>query len=250
MYCLLHCLQVNIYTTLLTRQLMFSGPLYVQPVVVHVIEVEVFNSWHHLQLGVTHLLRRSFLSELVSTGWLVQGYLVGFGFYGMPAWVCLGIVLCILAIYAKYASFSWWFSSSLGWAGCKSGQVVSDYFFLVEAVCHVLDRGDLSAWLFRRPSGWRHPGSHDRHSVFSYLRHVFRSQRLLCNCVWCGEIGHITRIASWGPDRRKWLFSEVRGGIWTPHSPVLIKISADKRPLNQLTVKNFFFSLIIKTFCH
>ena len=36
------------------------------------------------------------------------------------------------------------------------------------------------------------------------------------------------------------------GGIW--HSPVLIKISADKRPLNQLTVKNLFFSLIIKTF--
>ena len=51
----------------------------------------------------------------------------------------------------------------------------------------------------------------------------------------------ITRVASWGPDRRKWLFSEVRGGIWTPHSPVLIKISADKRPLNQLTVKFFFF---------
>ena len=51
----------------------------------------------------------------------------------------------------------------------------------------------------------------------------------------------ITRVASWGPDRRKWLFSEVRGGIWTPHSPVLIKISADKMPLNQLTVKNYFF---------
>ena len=30
----------------------------------------------------------------------------------------------------------------------------------------------------------------------------------------------------------------------------VIKISADKRPLNQLTVKNLFFSLIIKTFCH
>ena len=60
---------------------------------------------------------------------------------------------------------------------------------------------------------------------------------------------YITRVAHWGPDRRKWLFSEVRGGIWTPHSPVLIKISADKRPLNQLTVKNLFFSLIIKTFC-
>ena len=52
----------------------------------------------------------------------------------------------------------------------------------------------------------------------------------------------------WGPYRRKWLFSEVRGGIWTPHPPVLIKISANKRPLNQLTVKNLFFSLIIKTF--
>ena len=42
------------------------------------------------------------------------------------------------------------------------------------------------------------------------------------------------------------------GQCWhlDPHSPVLIKISADKRPLNQLTVKNLFFSLIIKTFCH
>ena len=59
----------------------------------------------------------------------------------------------------------------------------------------------------------------------------------------------ITRVAPWGPDRRKWLFSEVRGGIWTPHSPVLIKISADKTPLNQLTVKKIFFSLFIKTFC-
>ena len=59
----------------------------------------------------------------------------------------------------------------------------------------------------------------------------------------------ITRVAPWGPDRRKWLFSEVRGGIWTPHSPVLIKISADKRPVNQLTVKKIFFSLFIKTFC-
>ena len=60
---------------------------------------------------------------------------------------------------------------------------------------------------------------------------------------------NITRVASWGPDGRKCLFSEVRGGIWTPHSPVLIKISADRRPLNQLTVKKLFFSLIIKTFC-
>ena len=59
----------------------------------------------------------------------------------------------------------------------------------------------------------------------------------------------ITKAASWGPDRRKWPFSAIRGGIWTPHSPVLIKISAYKSPLNQLTVINFF-SLIIKTFCH
>ena len=59
----------------------------------------------------------------------------------------------------------------------------------------------------------------------------------------------ITRVTSWGPDRRKWLFSEVRGGIWTPHSSVLIKISADKRPLNQLAVQNLLFSLFIKTFC-
>ena len=61
---------------------------------------------------------------------------------------------------------------------------------------------------------------------------------------------YITRAASWAPDRRKWLFSAVRGGIWNPHSPVPIKISADKRPLNQLTVKNIFFSLNIITFCH
>ena len=58
----------------------------------------------------------------------------------------------------------------------------------------------------------------------------------------------ITRVAPWGPDRRKWLFSEVRGGIWTPHSPVLIKISADKRQLNQLTVKIFFFHYSSKHF--
>ena len=60
----------------------------------------------------------------------------------------------------------------------------------------------------------------------------------------------ITRAASWGSDCRKWLFSAVKGGIWTPHSPVMIKISADKRPLNQFTVKNLFFPLIIKTFWH
>ena len=37
---------------------------------------------------------------------------------------------------------------------------------------------------------------------------------------------------------------------WPPHSPVLIKISADNSPLNQFPVKNLFFSLIIKTFRH
>ena len=60
----------------------------------------------------------------------------------------------------------------------------------------------------------------------------------------------ITRAVSWALERRKWLFSAVSGGIWTPHSPVLIKISADKRSLSQLTVKILVFSLIIKTFCH
>ena len=60
----------------------------------------------------------------------------------------------------------------------------------------------------------------------------------------------ITRAASWAPDHRKWLFSVVSGGIWTSHLPVQIKISADKRPLNQLTIKKIFFSLIIKTFCN
>ena len=38
------------------------------------------------------------------------------------------------------------------------------------------------------------------------------------------------------------------GGIWIPHSPVPMKISVDKKPLNRLTVN--FFSLIIKTFCY
>ena len=42
------------------------------------------------------------------------------------------------------------------------------------------------------------------------------------------------------------------GQCWhlDPHSPVLIKISADNSPLNQLPVKNLFISFIIKTFCH
>ena len=50
------------------------------------------------------------------------------------------------------------------------------------------------------------------------------------------RLWYITRAVSWGPDCRKWLFSAFKCGIWTPHSPVLIKISAVKRPLNQLTV--------------
>ena len=55
----------------------------------------------------------------------------------------------------------------------------------------------------------------------------------------------ITRAASSAPQ-----FPAVSGGIWTSHLHVLIKISADKSPLNQLTVKKLFFSLIIKTFCN
>ena len=43
------------------------------------------------------------------------------------------------------------------------------------------------------------------------------------------------------PDR-DWLLSSVSVGIWTPHSPVLIKISADKGPLNQLAVQNWFLN--------
>ena len=89
-------------------------------------------------------------------------------------------------------------------------------------------------------------------SMSLYLFYLFASSATQIQCMTGCCVTHhfhITRVASWGPDRRKWLFSEVRGGIWTPHSPVLIKISADKRPLNQLTVKNLFFSLFIKTFC-
>ena len=66
----------------------------------------------------------------------------------------------------------------------------------------------------------------------------------------------ITRETSWGSDRRNWLFSSVSVVSWThppppptttphptttpPHSPVQIKISVDKSPLNQLEVKNVF----------
>ena len=69
---------------LLTQQLMFSGPKNVRPVVVHAIEVVDFNSWHHVQLVATHYCDRVsdlfLFSELVSTGWHVPGYLVGFDF--------------------------------------------------------------------------------------------------------------------------------------------------------------------------
>ena len=82
----------------------------------------------------------------------------------------------------------------------------------------------------------------------------------------------ITRETSWGSDRRNWLFSAVSVGSWTPtpppipiptqpppppiptptqpphhqptptppHSPVQLKISVDKSPLNHLEVKNVF----------
>ena len=44
------------------------------------------------------------------------------------------------------------------------------------------------------------------------------------------------------------VFSGQCGGIWTPNSPVLIKISADKRSLNQLTAKQYFFHQSSKYF--
>ena len=67
-YCFLHWLQVSIYTTLLTRQLMFSGPQKVRPVTVHVIWFVVFNSLHHVQFGFGHLFRQSFRSFTVWIG--------------------------------------------------------------------------------------------------------------------------------------------------------------------------------------
>ena len=53
---------------------------------------------------------------------------------------------------------------------------------------------------------------------------------------------HITRAASWDPDLKQWLYhrSDVASGP-LPHSPVPMKISADKRPLNQLRVKKKIF---------
>ena len=65
---------------------------------------------------------------------------------------------------------------------------------------------------------------------------------------------NITRETSWDPDRRNWLFS------WSvlasapplpsphPHSPVLIKISAHKSPLNQVPFIFFFFHQSSKHF--
>ena len=84
-------------------------------------------------------------------------------------------------------------------------------------------------------------------SSFSSINYMFGWHWCQKFTVW--DIS-ITRVASWRPDHREWLLSEVRCGIWTPYVPVLIKISADKWPLNQLTVKHLFFSLIIKTFWH
>ena len=63
---------------------------------------------------------------------------------------------------------------------------------------------------------------------------------------WIGPF--ITRETSWDRDRRNWLFSAVSVGIWTPHPPVLIRISLDKSPLNQLRVKNLFFHWSSKHF--
>ena len=60
---------------------------------------------------------------------------------------------------------------------------------------------------------------------------------------------YITRETSWDPERScfpRWVVVFIH----LCHSPVLIKISEDESPLNQLPVKNFFFSLIMKTFCH
>ena len=45
-------MQANIYTALFTLQFLFSGPQEVWLIVVYVIEL--INSEHHLQLGVTH----------------------------------------------------------------------------------------------------------------------------------------------------------------------------------------------------
>ena len=52
----------------------------------------------------------------------------------------------------------------------------------------------------------------------------------------------------WCPCIKTRCLSEVRGGIWTPFDPVLLKISANKRPLNQLIVKNLLFHYSSKHF--
>ena len=84
------------------------------------------------------------------------------------------------------------------------------------------------------------------HARQGYCMHWLHYGPIHAMSPWKGQF--ITRVASWTPDHRKWLFSAGNVGIWTPHSPVLIKIYADKRPLNQLTVKNLFFHSSSKHF--
>ena len=128
--------------------------------------------------------------------------------------------------------------------------------FRLEAILEILHHlpiGPIPNIIIYLPSWRLHPSPHGRYKNHCFYTPLWWGRLpfffFFCHVTRIG-ICYITRAASWGPDRRKWLFSAVRGGIWTPHSTVLIKISADKRPLNQLTVKNLFFSLIIKTFCH
>ena len=70
---------------------------------------------------------------------------------------------------------------------------------------------------------------------------IMCSSKCTCNCCqdWTQHY-HGSLLRPW-PQK----MAVFRGQGWhlDPHSPVLIKISADKRPLNQLTVKNLFFSL-------
>ena len=67
--------------------------------------------------------------------------------------------------------------------------------------------------------------------------------QICCNTAMFYIAAIITRAASWDPSwqQKMAVFRGQIGGIWTPHSPVLIKISADKIPLNQLSVENLFF---------
>ena len=50
---------------------------------------------------------------------------------------------------------------------------------------------------------------------------------------------YITRAASWDSNRRKWVFSAVNGGIWTPLH--ICWWRSLQRPLNQLTANKLFF---------